>query len=60
MRRTWKKVDDSTGLITLACVASVSVRFGSKEIEGDKWSDYKRRDGGGGGRGEGWEETLAD
>ena len=23
----------------MACVASVSVRFGSKESQGDKWSD---------------------
>ena len=24
---------------TVACVANVSVRFGSKELQGDKWSD---------------------
>ena len=30
------------GTVVLACVASVSVQFGSKELQGDRWSDFLR------------------
>ena len=33
-----KPVNVKPGL-NVACVASVSVRFGSKELQGDKWCD---------------------
>ena len=43
--------------VCIACVASVSVQFGSKELQGDEWS---KRGGRGKGRKEGRKETLAD
>ena len=35
--KKWRRIEQD--LLTLACVASVSVQFGSKELQGDEWSE---------------------